>query len=121
MMRHSFFWLAIFVIIATSFAQKKPGTCPSGANDIGICALTCFEDFECRGTSKCCRTACGGSACVPPVTQTVSSSVKPGRCPAPSGPWVCSSRCSNDSDCRGKQKCCKNRCGALACMKAEGV
>lgn len=45
---------------------------------------------------------------------------KPGSCPSvPTGRWVCSSTCSSDSDCRADLKCCKNRCGALACQKPE--
>lgn len=45
---------------------------------------------------------------------------KPGYCPGkPTGPWICSSRCSLDTDCRGEKKCCKNRCGALACVTPE--
>jgi len=45
---------------------------------------------------------------------------KPGSCPSvPSGRWVCSSTCNSDNDCKGNLKCCKNRCGALACQKPE--
>lgn len=45
---------------------------------------------------------------------------KPGSCPAiPKGRWICSSTCSVDSDCRGTMKCCKNRCGAMACQKPD--
>lgn len=47
-------------------------------------------------------------------------SEKVGSCPiAPTGPWICTGRCSRDSDCKRTYKCCKNRCGALACMAPE--
>lgn len=45
---------------------------------------------------------------------------KVGSCPAvPTGRWICSPTCSTDSDCRGSKKCCRNRCGALACQTPD--
>lgn len=50
----------------------------------------------------------------------ILSAEKPGSCPAvATGRWVCASTCKGDSDCRGNLKCCKNRCGAMACQKPE--
>ncbi|KAF2894491.1 hypothetical protein ILUMI_11691 [Ignelater luminosus] len=113
--------LLLPIITVVVNGQRKPGTCPPPAN-VGVCALTCMQDNQCAGNAKCCRTSCGGSICarpvLPPPPQTDRE--KPGTCPEqPEGPWVCSSRCSKDADCRGAKKCCKNRCGAMACMKAE--
>ncbi|KAG8222747.1 hypothetical protein J437_LFUL008145 [Ladona fulva] len=114
----------ILVLAALSNAQLprvrvKPGAC--GPMALGICAQTCSSDFSCPGNNKCCRTECGGTVCSTPVSQINNPIMtKPGSCPAkPSGPWVCSHSCTSDADCRGKLKCCKNRCGALTCQKPE--
>ncbi|EEZ97731.1 waprin-Rha1 [Tribolium castaneum] len=100
--------------------RTKSGDCPPYPN-VGICEVACFEDNHCAGHFKCCRTACGGTFCTAPVTtRRIQRGEKQGSCPvAPSGPWVCSSRCALDSDCRGAKKCCRNRCGAMACTKPE--
>ncbi|XP_034191344.1 antileukoproteinase [Osmia lignaria lignaria] len=122
--------LAIFVLTLAStrtlgqsryepFAEK-PGSCPP-ALPVQICSQSCFSDSHCLGIGKCCPTNCGGFVCSKPVTmrQPISKE-KPGSCPAvPKGRWVCSPTCSVDSDCRGTLKCCKNRCGALACQKPD--
>ncbi|XP_054001935.1 WAP four-disulfide core domain protein 2-like [Hylaeus anthracinus] len=115
------------VMLAIGFGQsrnepfaEKPGSCPP-ALPVQICSQSCFSDSHCQGIGKCCSTSCGGTVCSRPVTmrQTVSPE-KPGSCPAePKGRWVCSPTCSVDSDCRGTSKCCKNRCGALACQKPD--
>ncbi|XP_043250010.1 WAP four-disulfide core domain protein 2-like [Colletes gigas] len=99
---------------------EKPGSCPP-ALPVQICSQSCFSDSHCEGIGKCCSTNCGGTVCSKPVTmrQPVSAE-KPGSCPAvPRGRWVCSPTCSVDNDCRGTLKCCKNRCGALACQKPD--
>ncbi|XP_033347329.1 waprin-Phi1-like [Bombus vosnesenskii] len=113
--------------LATTLAQsryepfaEKPGSCPPPL-PVQICSQSCFSDSQCLGIGKCCPTNCGGSVCTKPVTmrQTVPIE-KPGSCPAkPKGRWVCSPTCSVDNDCRGTMKCCKNRCGALACQKPD--
>ncbi|XP_076753812.1 antileukoproteinase [Xylocopa sonorina] len=101
------------------FAQKK-GSCPPPI-PVQICTQSCFSDSHCSGIGKCCPTNCGGFICAKPVTmRKEAATVKPGSCPAiPKGRWVCSPTCTVDSDCRGSLKCCKNRCGALACQKPE--
>ncbi|KAF5307319.1 hypothetical protein FQR65_LT07035 [Abscondita terminalis] len=105
----------------SAVSHRKPGECPVRLN-IPICVMTCPSDLACDGNDKCCRTACGGSVCIQPImNQEVPQATPPaptGVCPAkPTGPWVCTSTCGSDNDCRKPQKCCKNRCGALACMK----
>jgi len=98
----------------------KPGSCPP-ALPVQFCGRSCYIDAHCAGIGKCCPTRCGGSICSNPVTMTQPTRTeKPGSCPSiPTGRWVCSSTCNSDNDCRGNLKCCKNRCGALACQKAE--
>ncbi|XP_018577396.1 WAP four-disulfide core domain protein 2-like [Anoplophora glabripennis] len=121
--------VAIFAVVPVAIGQfngilgqlgRKPGSCPPFP-DVGICEMSCYGDYNCARSLKCCRTACGGTFCISPVTAPISSNLeeKPGVCPRPSGPWVCSSRCKQDSDCRGKKKCCRNRCGANACIAPE--
>ncbi|GLV45489.1 hypothetical protein CBL_05592 [Carabus blaptoides fortunei] len=108
-------------VVVAQFDIGKPGDCPPPTG-VGICADTCYADNQCAGAAKCCPTACGGTICTMPVTmrREVTRGEKPGYCPArPSGPWVCSSTCVFDGDCRGRLKCCKNRCGAMACIKPE--
>ncbi|KAB0800820.1 hypothetical protein PPYR_06559 [Photinus pyralis] len=127
--------------IIAIFGQKL-GDCPD-RNSLKHCGYTCFQDAHCRGDAKCCKNECGGFVCVPPVIAVVSKPVEPepimpsqpesppvvqpvadthrgsgktGTCPStPTGPWVCTSVCSNDSHCPGSRKCCKNRCGAFTC------
>ncbi|XP_018323209.1 WAP four-disulfide core domain protein 2-like [Agrilus planipennis] len=114
----SFTALLFFVVVCEC---KKPGTCPPILYS-SVCKHTCLSDYECPGRMLCCRTFCGGSLCNPPVSRRVQAplGVKPGTCPSkPRGRWICSSRCSTDRDCGGNKKCCKNRCGARACMKPE--
>lgn len=46
--------------------------------------------------------------------------MKKGRCPDnPRGAWICTDSCTGDSDCVRTLKCCRNRCGALACQKPD--
>lgn len=46
--------------------------------------------------------------------------MKKGRCPDnPRGAWICADSCTGDSDCVRSLKCCRNRCGALACQKPD--
>ncbi|XP_022911597.1 waprin-Phi1-like [Onthophagus taurus] len=115
-----YFKLILILTIITPFVitQEKPGSCPNNLN-VKICSSLCTSDFGCSGNSKCCKTLCGGSICVSPIGNESQNGEKFGSCPIPSGPWVCSSRCGSDSDCRGKKKCCKNRCGAMACFNPD--
>ncbi|XP_077294469.1 antileukoproteinase-like [Arctopsyche grandis] len=97
-------------------AMGKPGSCPPRLTR-SVCYDSCQSDTQCRGAQKCCRTSCGGTVCSRAVTARSNTNlIKPGTCPAPvEGPWMCSSTCSSDSDCRSKLKCCRNRCGAHVC------
>ncbi|CAD7089987.1 unnamed protein product [Hermetia illucens] len=100
------------------FSATKPGSCPP-ARDSSVCIVQCNSDMQCAGRYKCCPTSCG-AACTIPVTQVRGRVEKEGQCPkSPEGPWVCTSRCSQDGDCRRNLKCCRNRCGALACQRPE--
>ncbi|XP_063234465.1 omwaprin-b-like [Bacillus rossius redtenbacheri] len=115
-------WVVVLVALATSARSQlllqKPGAC-SPPSVLQVCWKTCLSDFDCPARDKCCPTSCGGSACSRPVSvRKPVAMAKPGACPLkPSGPWVCASRCSGDWDCRGDAKCCRNRCGALACQR----
>jgi len=95
---------------------KKEGVCPP-LLPRRVCWDTCNSDQDCPGGIKCCGTECGGRVCSRPVTAPKNPRmVKPGLCPdVPVGPWFCSNMCSSDGDCRGKTKCCKNKCGAKGC------
>ncbi|KAK2582092.1 hypothetical protein KPH14_002794 [Odynerus spinipes] len=107
--------LLLITLSAMAFALNKPGTCPP-RGPLGICAIICNDDQDCVGNQKCCTTACGGTTCLIPVSET-NNVVKQGSCPArPTGRWTCSSTCRSDGDCRGNKKCCKNRCGAMVCQ-----
>ncbi|KDR08241.1 WAP four-disulfide core domain protein 2 [Zootermopsis nevadensis] len=114
--------LLLLFAISCVVAQQdaKPGACPPPVA-VGICDMKCFSDNDCEGSNKCCRTGCGGTVCTISVTaRDHVTRAKPGRCPEkPTGPWVCSSACRIDGDCRGRSKCCQNRCGAFACTKPE--
>ncbi|EZA56400.1 hypothetical protein DMN91_010281 [Ooceraea biroi] len=120
----SLFILIFVVTISIAKAQTnyaaKPGSCPP-ALPVQFCGRSCYVDLHCAGVGKCCPTQCGGAICSLPVTTTRSGPTeKPGSCPSkPTGRWVCSSTCNGDNDCRGNLKCCKNRCGALACQKPD--
>ncbi|XP_071448534.1 waprin-Rha1-like [Hetaerina americana] len=107
-------------VVSGQLAREKPGACTPSL-DVGICAMMCSSDYECPGAQKCCRTGCGGTSCVAPVSRLHGApAVKKGNCPSePTGPWICSHMCSTDADCRGRLKCCKNRCSALTCQKPE--
>ncbi|XP_044741604.1 waprin-Phi1-like [Chrysoperla carnea] len=114
--------ICVFSIILSTIAQEdvvvKNGDCPP-PTQVGICRRTCFNDSHCAGIGKCCPTSCGGSICTRPVTRRAKKE-KAGVCPEnPTGRWVCTSTCEADSDCKGRLKCCTNRCGALACQKPE--
>lgn len=132
--------LSLTLLLVYCNGQKR-GDCPPPV-EYNVCYNTCYDDLQCKGTLKCCPTSCGGTVCLRAVTmraQEVSRGKfylisyfilsfflcnllldKPGNCPeSPSGPWVCTSRCAFDSDCRGRLKCCENRCGAMACTKPE--
>ncbi|GJQ81673.1 hypothetical protein Trydic_g8549 [Trypoxylus dichotomus] len=96
-------YLLLGSLLAIAAAQRKVGDCPPNVQ-ISQCQRTCYDDRYCSGNLRCCRTACGGTTCVEPVTsrQRQSYQVKPGYCPSnPVGPWVCSNRCLVDGDCRG--------------------
>ncbi|GAB1869151.1 Phosphoinositide 3-kinase adapter protein 1 [Camponotus japonicus] len=115
----SLVFMAIISIAKTQTRYvAKAGSCPP-ALPVQFCGRSCYVDAHCAGIGKCCPTRCGGSICSMPVTMTRPiQSEKPGSCPSiPTGRWVCSSTCNSDNDCRGSLKCCKNRCGALACQK----
>ncbi|XP_012276272.1 waprin-Phi1 [Orussus abietinus] len=117
----------VLVIAGVAWAQgnfnyyrEKPGSCPPPL-PVQICSRSCLVDAHCESYGKCCPTSCGGAVCSRPVTQRQPNNYeKPGLCPRePTGRWICSSMCTIDSDCRGMNKCCKNRCGALVCQKPE--
>ncbi|KYN43008.1 Waprin-Phi1 [Trachymyrmex septentrionalis] len=116
----SLVFVAIITIAKTQNGYAtKPGSCPP-ALPLQLCRRSCYVDAQCAGIGKCCQTQCGGSICSMPVTMTRSQTEKPGSCPSvPTGRWVCTSTCNGDNDCKGTLKCCKNRCGALACQKPE--
>ncbi|KAK5649604.1 hypothetical protein RI129_000633 [Pyrocoelia pectoralis] len=105
--QHILFFLCVTSYIVSILGQSKLGDCPK-PNSLKMCGYMCFQDAHCRGDTKCCKNACGGFICVPPVAEGV--------CPSkPTGPWVCTSVCISDNHCPGSRKCCKNRCGAFAC------
>ncbi|XP_078050936.1 WAP four-disulfide core domain protein 2 [Augochlora pura] len=119
--------LAITLTVTGTYGQaryepfaEKSGSCPP-ALPVQICSQSCYSDAHCLGIGKCCPTNCGGTVCSKPVTMRQKNpQEKAGSCPAvPTGRWVCSPTCSVDSDCRGTLKCCRNRCGALACQKPD--
>ncbi|XP_025074356.1 waprin-Phi1-like [Pogonomyrmex barbatus] len=114
------FVTTISITKAQTRYATKPGSCPP-ALPVRFCGRSCYIDAHCEGIGKCCPTQCGGSICSMPVTMTgPTATEKPGSCPStPTGRWVCTSTCSNDSHCKGNLKCCKNRCGARACQKPE--
>ncbi|XP_019869973.1 WAP four-disulfide core domain protein 2 [Aethina tumida] len=114
--------LAFCLVLLSYVAAQhhKSGQCPRLEVDFLKCSLACYSDSDCEGSAKCCRTSCGGTACAKPLVPKVVANGKSGYCPnPPTGPWVCTSRCSIDKDCHGSKKCCKNRCGAMACVKPE--
>jgi len=42
----------------------KDGNCPNPVSfSVGNCEISCNQDSDCEGASKCCRTACGGQNC----------------------------------------------------------
>ncbi|XP_049962616.1 WAP four-disulfide core domain protein 2-like [Schistocerca serialis cubense] len=46
----------------------KAGTCPDPPpRKPWVCSNRCSLDGDCRGPLKCCRSACGGLACLPPA------------------------------------------------------
>ncbi|XP_015518173.1 waprin-Phi1 [Neodiprion lecontei] len=116
----------VSITISTTTAQEnynyyseKPGSCPP-ALPVQICSRGCYVDAHCQGIGKCCATTCGGTVCSRPVTMRARPAEKPGFCPStPTGRWVCTPTCSSDADCPGARKCCRNRCGAMACQKPE--
>lgn len=136
--QHILFFLCVTSYIVPILGQSKLGDCPK-ADSLKMCGYMCFQDAHCRGDTKCCKNACGGFTCVPPVAVAPSTESympqptpvlesiadvnveaknadKKGVCPSkPTGPWVCTNVCTSDNDCRGSKKCCKNRCGAFTC------
>lgn len=58
------------------WAQSKVGDCPDAKN-INICSFTCYQDYHCSGSNKCCRTSCGGLICIPPTLVTPPPSYIP--------------------------------------------
>ncbi|KAJ9581875.1 hypothetical protein L9F63_003768 [Diploptera punctata] len=110
--------IAISVTICQS--TSKPGQC-SPSLPLEVCNKECNADGDCQGNYKCCGTKCGGTVCSFPVSiRRRVNREKPGYCPnPPKGPWVCSSTCSVDVECRDRAKCCRNRCGALRCTTPE--
>ncbi|KAI4491031.1 hypothetical protein M0802_010534 [Mischocyttarus mexicanus] len=111
--------LLLVILSATTFGQQsKPGACPP-RTPFNIRTNLCNDDMDCRGPGKCCLTNYSGKICVMPITEIINI-VKQGSCPViPTGRWICASTCRSDGDCRGIKKCCKNRCGALACQNPE--
>ncbi|XP_011306754.1 waprin-Phi1-like [Fopius arisanus] len=98
---------------------QKPGACPP-EQPVNICGRSCHSDAHCEKEGKCCPTTCGGNICTAPVTQGPPPIVKPGSCPeTPTGRWICTPTCTTDGDCRAAKKCCRNRCGVLACQKPD--
>lgn len=117
------FALVCFVIaISETISQtaSKPGQCPPSL-PLEVCEKECNVDDDCKGIDKCCGTTCGGAVCTFPVSiRRRVNREKPGHCPdPPTGRWVCSSTCNVDVECRGRAKCCRNRCGALVCTTPE--
>ncbi|XP_076445861.1 uncharacterized protein LOC143283502 [Babylonia areolata] len=54
-----------------------------------------------------------------PQPVCVDSGPKPGHCPVPDSYYrlqQCQSTCNKDRDCPGKDKCCRNSCGASTCQ-----
>lgn len=57
---------------------RKPGSCPPFP-DIEIYDMTCYGDYNCAGSQKCCRTSRGGTFCINPVTAVGSANLR-GKC-----------------------------------------
>ena len=92
---------------------EKRGQCPTvDYIDPEACEETtdqCSVDFDCKGRDKCCATGCIKECVTPPILE------KPGQCPTVDyiDPKTCeetSDNCSEDSDCKGKDKCCATGC-----------
>ncbi|XP_056097436.1 papilin-like [Rhinichthys klamathensis goyatoka] len=58
----------------TAPVTAKPGVCPKTKSELVKCVKKgeelCADDSECPKNLKCCRTACGGTQCTAPVTDT---------------------------------------------------
>lgn len=94
-------------------AKKKPGKCP--LNDYilpELCEVTedkCQEDEDCKGRDKCCGTGCNLECITPPIIEKLRV------CPIvdyidPESCEVTTDECSEDEDCKGKDKCCATGC-----------
>lgn len=92
---------------------EKRGQCPTvDYIDPEACEETtdqCSVDFDCKGRDKCCATGCIKECVTPPILE------KPGQCPTVDyiDPKTCeetTDNCSEDSDCKGKDKCCATGC-----------
>ena len=93
--------------------RPKPGECP--LNDFippELCEVTednCKNDQDCKGRDKCCATGCNLDCMTPPIPE------KRGQCPIVDyiDPEACeetTDECSEDFDCKGKDKCCATGC-----------
>ncbi|UJR22587.1 hypothetical protein I4U23_025632 [Adineta vaga] len=116
----SSFSIAILFMIVISFMNAEKicpgyGFVPRPEN----CTSTCSADNDqCIKGLKCCYrpTEPCGYHCIEPKTNIT----KQGKCPTVKVDdpmwYLCDAHlCDVDSDCRGKQKCCSNMCGAKIC------
>ncbi|RWS13599.1 epidermal cell surface receptor-like protein [Dinothrombium tinctorium] len=58
--------------------SDKAGKCPKNVeenenDDSKMCAKECQHDHHCTGAKKCCRTNCGGTACLQPLATNVGN------------------------------------------------
>ncbi|CAH1381149.1 unnamed protein product [Tenebrio molitor] len=61
------FFIFLGLVWATNLVwAQNSGQCPPPVG-VGICAITCSADLQCRGGQKCCKSGCGGTFCVDPV------------------------------------------------------
>ncbi|KAK7789406.1 hypothetical protein R5R35_010266 [Gryllus longicercus] len=112
--------LAVLACAPAPAAAQKPGSCPPPAG-VHVCVFKCYDDSDCWGEQKCCKTLCGGSMCINSVSapRPRPPGATEGVCPAISStPWVCRSRCSSDLECGAGRKCCQHRCGGYSCLPA---
>ena len=101
-------------VIPQRVQRPKPGVCPvQDTIKPSLCKTTkpeCKIDEDCFGRLKCCFNGCFQECLATPVPRP-----KPGLCPAvDKGSSVnCSGlrdRCSYDSQCPGRAKCCSTGC-----------
>ncbi|XP_030070914.1 WAP four-disulfide core domain protein 2 [Microcaecilia unicolor] len=117
------FLFVVFLTLWTALQSENPGMCPvPNEYGLGRCSTACTHDIQCSKDKKCCKTACGGTACRKPFFPNRSE--KPGRCPDPDeygelGFGICEEMCIQDTECSGDLKCCKTACGVTSCLKPQ--